>query len=244
MTRKLNKLTAQLGNIHHVLLAGFLIFIINQCGQIPTANFNNHPLHDLGLAIIALIFYGIALYWSYALISQNTDLDTHRDIYSSIKTICWLILLCLVLNQLWAYEAIKWLHLTTGSATSSNQAAINAMANTTAGTILEWITVILVGPVTEEIFFRYAVIRPKGTISKAKQIIFTIISILLFATLHMIIQLLSIHTTAQAKAATFSLGQYLIIATIFSLNYYFRNNIKENIAMHMSYNTLALLLTL
>lgn len=241
MKENIESLNKQLGDIHHVLLAGIVIFFLDQFGQLPTTHFNKNGLHDAGLFFISLLLYFAAVYWSWTLVNENQELDTPQPLYSHIKAICYGIAAILIADQLWAYASIKWLNLTIGG-TSTNQAAIDAMSNTVAGNIMEWLTVIIVGPVVEEVLFRYAIMKPKSIVSKKSRIIRTIISIILFTVLHMLTQLLLIKTGAQAKAALFSTGQYLVVALVFSLNYYFRNNIKENIAMHMTYNSIVMLI--
>lgn len=248
----MSKLKTQASNINHVLLAAVIIFFIEQLAQIPIDQFKPHNNQNIVNAIIALILLGIALYWVYLFIHNNRELDTEHNFYNSVKVVCYNLAISLFLMQAWAYSAIKWFNLQTGG-TTSNQQAITNMGHTTIGLMFEWILVVIAGPIIEEFLFRYAIIQPKYSHDdyqspndrkySPNRIIRLIISILLFAFIHMLVQVLDIKTGAQFKAAIYGFGQYLIISIIFSLNYFFRNNIKENMIMHIAYNTIAILLT-
>lgn len=243
MKAKLQNFNRQLGSIDHIFVAVFVIFLLQQFSQMPSQTLNHNGWHDLGMVIVSLILYSVAIYWCYALISTNKNLDTHHELYNSIKYVCLIICTIIIINQFWAIYGTQLLHVASGG-TSTNQAGLNDMRKTLAGSFLEWITVIFLGPITEETIFRYALIGPKAIRSKISRIAGTAISIIIFAGLHMIVQFLEISNTNQLHAAIFSFVQYLVISTIFSLSYYFRNNIRENIAIHMAYNIFAMLVSL
>lgn len=255
----MQKFKATLSESKHTLFIATLLFIIEQLAMIPIDRLNNHHPNYFTNITTASIMLIIVVYWGWQLIYQNRKLNAPFDFYDSLEKIVINIIIILILAQLWAKFAIPFWHLKTGS-TSENQQAILAMGKNPISHVFQVLMTALIAPMIEEILFRYAIIGPKNHLFTTKanhkimipwtnfqnkhpkraRFIKMIISIMLFALIHMISQLLNIHTHQQMMAASYQLGQYLLISIVFSINYYRRNNIFENIAMHIVYNSFVL----
>lgn len=255
----MNKLNATLSDRSHTLFIAVLLFIIEQLAFIPIDQINQHPHASSGKIIFAALLLIMTVYWGWQLIYQNREVNTRHDFYNSLGAIIFNIVLILVLAQLWAKLAIPTWHLPLGG-TSQNQQSILALSQNPISHAFQIVIATLIAPMIEEILFRYAIIGPKDQLLTTQanykimvpwtnfqnkhpqraHLIKLVISIVLFALTHMLGQILSVHTSLQAKAAIYETVQYLIVSAIFSINYYRRSNIFENIAMHVIYNSFVL----
>ena len=255
----MDKFKATLNDRSHTLFIAILLFIMEQLAFMPIDQISRHAQAVNSKIILAIIMLAIVVYWGWQLIYQNRAVNTNHDFYNSLGAIIFNIVLILILAQIWAKFAIPMWHLPLGG-TSQNQQSILALNKNPISHAFQVLMAALIAPMIEEILFRYAIIGPKDQLLTTKanykimipwtkfqnhhpkraRLIKLFISIVLFALTHMLAQLLSIHTSQQAKAAIYETVQYLIVSAVFSINYYRRSNIFENIAMHIIYNSFVL----
>ena len=255
----MNKLNATLSDRSHTLFIAMLLFMIEQLAFVPIDQINQSTHAISSQIMLAAGMLIVIVYWGWQLIYQNREVNTQHDFYNSLGAIIFNIVLILVLAQLWAKFAIPMWHLPLGG-TSQNQQSIIALSKNPISHAFQIVMAALIEPMIEEILFRYAIIGPKDQLlttkanykimvpwtnfqnqhPKAARLIKLVISIVIFALTHMLGQILSVHTSLQTKAAIYETVQYLLVSAIFSINYYRRSNIFENIAMHVIYNSFVL----
>ena len=121
---------------------------------------------------------------------------------------------------------------------AGNQATLDTYTKLPYGISFLVIATLLLAPIIEEFIFRATIIGNPQT--KAQAIKRTTFSIVLFALLHMINQLLTIHTGADLRMAIFNFGQYAIIASGMSYIYLKYRSYRYNVAFHALWNLLTL----
>ena len=208
------------------LFLGF--FSLDQLAELFIIGYNANP-NKIIWAVLAFVTLIITCELIFKYLSNRKQLSKVNK--QMIVQGLYHALGMLLLMALWSIALIplKSFNL---NGTSTNQSTLESISKANAiSQLFIIIMTCIAAPIIEEFLFRYLIITPykKGK----SRIIATILSAILFATVHMLVQYTSIQTL-----------EYLTISTYLSIYYYKNNNIEQNMFIHGCYNTIICAFTL
>lgn len=130
--------------------------------------------------------------------------------------------------------------ITDATNVSQNQENLNSYMNSPVSFIFVALLAIIIGPIIEEMVFRYLIMRPTPAQRKWVRWVLNSLSVSLFTLAHLAEQLFN---TSLFNLINIS-GSYFILAGVLTYVYAKYRNLWLNIAIHASWNVLALTISL
>ena len=224
----------------HTMRNSLLIFSIMQFVIALVSLYSKtNPNKNFIIFSIIILASTICLYWILQTINYNHDLEPkHVKLTKNIKTIIAIVAFSLIGEILINYYLPQLLNVSLTQNSNLNEQSLNQMKATPIGMLTENIYAICIAPVIEEFLFRYALIKPKSLEPKLKlsRKYRTIISMFVFAFMHVMIQTFMINSSKEFKLTLITFCAYFIISSLLSINYYKKGNIKQNMLAHIAYN--------
>lgn len=189
-----------------------------------------------------------SLFWLYWIIQipfnfkSNIQPYTYKRWYQNPWVFAALnVLVILIMSATWGFIALECLGLKSGQMLSQNEQNINSFMHHTISLTFIMIMSIVVAPIVEEFCFRYLII---GADKNNHHLTWLklILSVVLFALIHLVSQLNSPHTTPIEWLYYFV--AYALIGLDLTVIYYKHRNYQLNVICHGTYNLIATVISL
>lgn len=225
----------------HTMRNSLLIFAIMQFVIALVSLYSkNNPNRNFTIFSTIILISVACVCWILQTINYNHELEPQNvKLTKNLKVIIAIVAFSIIGEILINYYLPQLLHVSLNQNSNLNEQSLNQMKATPIGMLTENIYAIFIAPIIEEFLFRYALIKPKPLAKKLKlsRKYRTVLSMFIFAFMHVMIQTLMISNSKEFKLTLITFCSYFIISSFLSINYYKKGNIKQNMLTHIVYNT-------